>query len=127
MQYPASLVLIGAVLMILSSVSIYVFIISDILKDVFAKGTYQNTIWTNVYFENRPFVMPSLCIQTVQDILTHENWKWIAFDVAIICYWSWRLKHDDDDDRWNRRGRKLKRKAQSLLPHPPPKPAVEYR
>ena len=68
-----------------------------------------------IFFEFKPFYLPSLYLSVFEGAVTHMSWGWnaAALLIGLFNYWMFRDLHDDDD-RWKKRRKKLAEKVEQV-------------
>lgn len=90
-------------------------LVGGVLQYVFVKGTRQHAIAKGLLYETLPFIVPVLIAQTWLQVAEnggHVNMD-TGWNVLGVLIWTWLVKRDydrDDDDRWTRRGRKIRQR-----------------
>jgi hypothetical protein len=83
----------------------YVALFTLGFRKSFVRETRAWWIFTDLYFETRPFVMPHFSLVLITDILQGISQWIIILQVLIMMAWWWLINNDEDDprDRWKRR------------------------
>lgn len=84
-------------------------VVARTLRMRYVRETPQWWHWTNVYYETRWSIMPMWVLSAANNFL-RGDWFFGCWDLILIVLYRWMLNSDEDDpnDRWRKRGKKIR-------------------